>query len=193
MQTSTSDLDTALAFVIRQVEDEAKRSGAPLDDEQRYLLTHLPATSDLHAWPDPELPPLIPRDLAYEKLCSLAKAARLYDLRMRPAATHEWKFAAAVLKLNHHPMLWLLQWAGVKERRPWWDRLLLIGASLAVTICAAGLMLYAEIRGQSWTWVHWSVFGLGCGIITTCAYLGSRKFRGWQINRAIESSRRELR
>jgi hypothetical protein len=193
MQTQTSDLDTALAFVIRQIEDEAKRSGMPLDDEQRYLMTHLPAITDVYAWPDPEFPRLIPRDLLYEKLCALAKAARLYDLRTRPAAANEWEFAAAVLKVNRHPMLWLLKWAGVKERRPWWDLLLLIGASFAVTVCAICLMIYAEILGQSWNWGHWSVFGLGCGIIITCAYLGSRKFRNWQINRAIESTRRKLR
>lgn len=189
MQAPTSDLDIALAFVIGQVADEANRSGTPLNDEQHYLLTHLPATSELPAWPDPELPPLIPRDLAYETLCTLTKAARLHDLRVRQGAAYEWEFAAAVFKLNRHPMLWVLQWADLKLRRPWWDGSLLIGAAVVVTSCALALMLYAETRRQSWTWLHWIAFGLGCSIIIVCAYLVSREFTDWQIRQTVEKCR----
>lgn len=38
----TSDLQRALDFVIRRIEEEGMRSGEPLTDEQRFLLRHLP-------------------------------------------------------------------------------------------------------------------------------------------------------
>lgn len=70
----------------------------------------------------------------------LAKAAHLNDLELNPRS-HDWEFAFNVLKLNHHPMCWLLQWAGVKLRRPWWHRWLLMIAALVFIISTTCLML----------------------------------------------------
>jgi hypothetical protein len=104
MQPLASDIDTALAFVFKQVEEEAMRSGVPLDEDARYLLTHLPTTAVFSAWVDAEMPMPVPRDLPYERLCKLTKAARAYDLQTRPGAAREWEFTAAVLNLYRHPM-----------------------------------------------------------------------------------------
>jgi hypothetical protein len=124
-----ASLDNALAFVMERIEEEATRSGEPLTDEQRFLLNNLPRYSALPLTnvPDPECPPmLVPRDVAYERLIALARDARHNDVRVNPASDLEWMCAVAVSKLNRHPMSWLLRWAGMKERKPWWDRPLLV-------------------------------------------------------------------
>ncbi len=129
----TADLDIALGFVIGRIEEEATRSGEPLSDEQRFLLNHLPKYSAFSQpyGGDPEIPAQpIPRDFIYERVCAVAKAAHNNDLRLNPASAPDWEFAAAVSKFNSHPMSWLLDWAGVKLRRPWWDRWLLVAAAL---------------------------------------------------------------
>ena len=134
----TADLDAALAFVIGRIEEEATRSDEPLSDEQCFLLNHLPKVSALPQadGADPESPMLLlPRDIEYERLCGLAKAAHRNDLRLNPALVIDWDFAAAVSKLNGHPMSWLQQWAGVKVRRPLWDFWLLISAALLLISC----------------------------------------------------------
>ncbi len=128
-----ASLDNALAFVMERIEEEATRSGEPLTDEQRFFLNNLPrySTLPLTNVPDPECPPmLVPRDVAYEWLIALARDARHNDVRVNPASDLEWMCAVAVSKLNRHPMSWLLRWAGMKERKPWWDRPLLVGGSL---------------------------------------------------------------
>jgi hypothetical protein len=192
MQQLTSDLDTALAFVIGRVEEEATRSGVPIDDEQHYLLRNLPATPVFSEWVDAEYPMLIPRDIAYEKLCTLAKGARVYDLRMRPEALHEWEFAAAVFKLNRHPMAWLLQWAGLKETREWWDRWLLVIVAVTLVFSVLAVALWAGIRGESWTWIQWGVFGCGCSSVVVSLYFIGRKFWRWQARQNVERCRRDL-
>jgi hypothetical protein len=147
-----ADLDTSLAFVIGRIEEEATRSGEPLSDDQRFLLNHLPDNSALPLWngADPDGPAvLIPRDAVFERLCTLARDAHNSDARLNPASSLDWEFAVAVLKLNRHPMSWLLRWAGMKERRPWSDRwLLIVGASLVI-FCFAALMLIAG--SDRWT------------------------------------------
>jgi hypothetical protein len=40
--SETADLDAALRFVIRRIEDEANRSGKPLSDEEQLVLNNLP-------------------------------------------------------------------------------------------------------------------------------------------------------
>jgi hypothetical protein len=57
---------------------------------------------------------IILRDFVYERLCAVAKTADHADVRVDPLAAYRWEFAAAVSKLNGHPINWLLQWAGVK-------------------------------------------------------------------------------
>ena len=40
--TPTADLDSALAFVIERISRQAEFEAKPLDEDERYLLTHLP-------------------------------------------------------------------------------------------------------------------------------------------------------
>ena len=158
----TADLETALRFVIKRIEEEAKRSGEPLSDEQRFLLNHLPTYS---AWTqpyggDPEIPAQpIPRDATYERVCAVAKAAHRHDLQLNPGSVLDWEFAAAVSRLNRHPVSWLLQWAGVKESRPWWDRWLLVAAALLFIFSVGAVMLLAG--SEPWTGYQWIAVGAG--------------------------------
>jgi hypothetical protein len=131
----TADLDTSLAFVIGRIEEEAMRSGQLLSDEQRFLLNHLPNNSALPIWnsADPEWPAvLIPRDAAFERLWAVAGAAHNSDARLNPASTLDWEFAVAVLKLNRHPMSWLLRWASMKGAQT------LVGPLAPHCCCVAG-------------------------------------------------------
>lgn len=83
----TADLNAALSFVIGRVEEQAKQSGEPLTKEQRLLLSTLP--SPMPVSPDwaSEFGPatLVPRNIDYERLCALGKAARLNDLLLNPS------------------------------------------------------------------------------------------------------------
>src|SRR4029077_12619246 len=107
-----------------RIVEEAERSGEPLDEQERDLLHNLPTTPNnptLSSWrfaDEYSLPTPILRDFRFERLCLLAKNARLTDTRTRQGAAPQWGFAAAILELNRHPMYWLLQWSGVKKRRP---------------------------------------------------------------------------
>jgi hypothetical protein len=123
----TADLDSALSFVIGRIAEQAKLSGEPLSDEQRLLLNYLPSSGPAN-W-DPEIPLLVPRNINLERVCGLAKAAYQYDRQVNPASL-DWEFAFAVFTLDRHPMGGLLQWAGMKPRRPRWDGLLLIVTAL---------------------------------------------------------------
>jgi hypothetical protein len=142
---------------MERIEEEATRSGELLTDEQRFLLNNLPRYSALpmtHV-PDPEYPPiLVPRDFVYERLIALARDARHNDVRVNPASDLEWMCAVAVSRLNRHPMSWLLRWAGMKEREPWWDRPLLVGVSLLVTFLVMALIVFAQVEtGTRLRWV----------------------------------------
>ena len=82
---------------------------------------------------DPEYPIyFVSGEPDFEKLCNLASVAYQYDLTLNPAP-RDWELAFNVSKLNRHPMYWLLQWAGLKQRRPWWDRWLL--SLLCFSLC----------------------------------------------------------
>ena len=189
----TADLDAALAFVIGRIEEEATRSDEPLSDGQRFLLNHLPKVS---AWPqadgaDPESPMLLlPRDIEYERLCGLAKAAHRNDLRLNPALALDWSFAAAVSKLNGHAMSWLLQWAGVIVRRPVWDRWLLIAAALLLISSVATAALLAGT--EPWTPFRWAGVGAVYIVVLILLYYASRRIEEWQLRRNIEPSRLQL-
>jgi hypothetical protein len=186
-----ADLEHALAFVIDRMEEEATRSGYPLTDEQRFLLNDLPRDSALPMTNanDPEYPPMIvPRDVAYERLIALARNARRNDQRVNPASDLEWKFAVAVSSLNRHPMSWLLHWAGMKQPRPWWDRLLLIGASLLFTFLLVALILFGEI--ETATRLRWLGIGVGYIVMLLLVYFASRHIGEWQLTKIIEKYRR---
>lgn len=187
----TADLDAALGFVIGRIEEEATRSGEPLSDEQRFLLNHLPKVSALpEAYgADPESPMvLVPRDTEYERLIGLAKAAHLNDLRLNLASALDWGFAAAVAKLNRHPRSWLLQWAGVKMRRPWWDRWLLLAAALLFIFSVATVALL--MGTEPWTPFQWAGVGAVYIGVLVLLYFASRWVEEWQLNQNIEMSSR---
>lgn len=132
--THRGDLNAALRFVHRRIEEEATRSGEALSSDERFLLDHLPTNS---AVPQPyEASPavIVPRDKVYERLCRVAKAAYHYDLRLNATSANEWQYAAAITELNRHPMFWLLEWAGVKERSRSLDRWLLWASGFTVVI-----------------------------------------------------------
>src|SRR6267154_5283780 len=98
----TSDLDTALSFVIGRIGQQATLSGEPLSKEQHLLLKCLPSSTPAIEFPHPQPPTLVPRDINYERLCALGKAAYLTD-RQANSASLDWEFALAVFKLNRHP------------------------------------------------------------------------------------------
>lgn len=189
----TADLGAALRFVIGRIEEEAMRSGGPLSDDQHLLLNNLPKHSSLPeiVTGDPESPPLlVPRDTTYERLCALAKAAHRNDLELNPASL-DWEFAFAVSKLNRHPMCWLLQWAGVKRRRPWWDRWLLLIAALFFIMSTMALMLLAG--NEPWNLFQWAGVGAGYIAIMLLMYFASRRIEERQLEQNIERCRRASR
>jgi hypothetical protein len=184
----TSDLQRALDFVIRRIEEEGMRSGEPLTDEQRFLLRHLPTEPVLSEayFGDPELaPPLTPRDLDYEKLCELTKAAHRQDLQVNPD-DRNWLFAKAVTELHKHPMSWLLGWARVKLRRPWWDGCLLIVAAL-VAIILWMLLMFVGI--ETHMWFRWPIVVAGAAALIAVMCIGTRWLEQSQLRRAIETCR----
>lgn len=187
----SADLDTCLAFVIGRIEEEATRSGKPLSDDQRFLLNHLPNNSALPIWngADPESPAvLIPRDIAFERLCVVVREAHKSDVGLNPASSLDWEFAVAVLKLNRHPMAWLLGWTGTKERRPWWDRWLLVGAALLVILCFVALMLIAG--NAPWSRLRWVGVVAGFVAIFLLLYFASRWIEEKQLRQTVEKCRR---
>lgn len=184
----TTDLNTALSFVIRRVEEQAKQSGEPLTKEQRLLLNTLP--SAMPAAPDwaSEFGPaaLIPRNVDYERLCALGKAARLNDFLLAPSAL-DWDFAFVVFQLNNHPMWGLLLNAGMKYRKPLWDRLLLIVAALLFVVAMLALTLLAG--DQPLTLFQWIKIFSGSGLVLLVAYLASRRVEKLRLEKNIERCR----
>jgi hypothetical protein len=182
----TTDLDAALAFVTSRVNEQATLSGAPLNVQQSLLLTN-PPSSTLAIWiPGPETPdpPLVPRDVNYERLCALAKAAYLNDRKINPELL-DWEFAFAVFKLNRHPMWGVLYSAGVKMyQRPLWDQLFVIIAALFPLI-AVILVAWKGTR----TLLQWAGILCGTVAIMLLIYLASRQIEQWQLENYIERCR----
>ena len=184
-----ADMSAALAFVINRIEDHAMRLGQPLDEKQRFLLNNLPDHSDVPEFStgDPEYPVHFRlRDVTYERLCAVAKAAYRSDREMNPAS-QEWEFAFNVLKLNRHPACWLLQWVGVKQRRPWWDRWLLVAASLLFVIATVPLMLVVIDRERV-LW-RWGIVGAGYIGLLLFVRFASRRIEERQLEQNIENCR----
>src|SRR5260370_38377599 len=115
----TGDLNAGLSCVAGQVNEEAILSGEPLNAQQSLQLANLPSSTPAIWLPGPENPdpPLVPRDVNYERLCGLAKTAYLTDREIHPASL-DWEFAFAVFMFNPHPMWALLQHAGLRFHRP---------------------------------------------------------------------------
>lgn len=184
-----ADLSAALTFVISRIEEQAMLSGEPLSEDQRFLLNNLPNVSSAPeiSLGDPEVPVhFIPRDRTYERLCTLAKAALRNDITLNPASL-DWDFAFAVTKLNRHPLSWLLQWAGVKQRRPWWDRWLLIIAAVAFIAATIPLMLLVIDRPGAW-W-RWAIVFIGYIGAVMAMYFAARRIEKRQLELNVERCR----
>jgi len=176
-----ADLDAALSFVERRIAQQAVQSGEPLSEDQNLLLKYLP--SSIPQVSDPEGAGPQPRHRNYERLCELGKAAYLNDRKANPESL-DWEFAFAVFELNHHLMWGLLQNAGLKARRPWWDGLLLIGAALFILLVTilladkAPLSLY-QLAG----------FGSGSLAVVLMMCFASRRMQERQLEEQIERCR----
>jgi hypothetical protein len=185
-----ADLEDALTFVVRQIEGEATRSGKPLTEEEGLLLNNLPIAPlfPVTAHSDPEFPPMpVPRDLAYERLIFLAKAARQHDFRLDSMSERKWRYAATVCKLNKHPMSWLLRWSGIREQKPWWDLSLLIICAILLVFYFLALILVGII--ETWTRLGWITGGLGYFVVVLLLFFGSRHIEDWQLRREVDKYR----
>lgn len=176
-----SDLDTALNFVISRIEEEAKLSGEPLTDEQCLLLKYLPSSSP-QSW-NLEIPVLVPRDISFERVCALGKAAYQYDRKTNPASL-DWDFSFAVFTLYRHPMRGFLQWIGMKLRRPKWDGLALIVTALLPVVAAVLIAWNAD-----GPWLVPIGIGSGCLAIMLLMFLASRRRRKRGLEEDIERCR----
>ena len=181
----TADLDSALSFVISRIAEQAKLSGEPLSDEQRLLLNHLPSSSSTPANWHPEIPVLVPRNINLERVCALGKAAYQHDRQVNPASL-DWEFAFAVFTLDRHPMGGLLQWAGMKLRRPRWDGLLLIVAALLPIV--AVILLVWNADGPLFLFRSVGI-GSGCVAIMFLMFFASRRIEKRRLEEDIERCR----
>jgi hypothetical protein len=185
MPDDQADLNLALSFVISRVEDAALRAGAPLSDNEQQVLRNLPTKSAI-GYAGSDLKPFIPRDFVYEGLCSAAKAAYRADSSPGNPGESKWRFCAAVFRLNDHPMLWLLQWAGVDVPRPWWDRLLLVGAGLVLVGMLVGTFVVADYL--HWNPGHYIGLVFYTGILIAMHFV-LKNLEKWQAKRVIEALR----
>jgi hypothetical protein len=165
----TADLKAALRFVTCRLEEQAFRSGEPLTRDQLSLLKNLPTLPPrgmAFYYRDPMSAPLVPRDLNYERLWTIGKAAYLGDRKLAPCL--EWQFALAVFKLNNHAMHGLLEEAGVRQRRPTSDVfLLIVAASLPVTAIVTLAFLVPFTGNTQWAAAMWIGVGLVCLALTS--------------------------
>jgi hypothetical protein len=175
----TADLDSALNFVIGRIAEQAKLSGGPLSDEERLLLNYLPSSPVTYS--DPEMPVPVPRNISLERVCALGKAAYQHDRQMNPTSL-DWEFALAVFTLHRHPMGGLLQGAGMKLRRPRWDRFRLIVTAL-LPIVAVGLLVRNGTLPQS------AGIASGCVAIMLLMFLSSRRIEKQRLEEDIERCR----
>jgi hypothetical protein len=186
-----TELSRALAFMTGRIEHEAAQSGEPLSEEQRLLLNNLPRESAVPAMngTDPESPPLlsVPRDVAYERLITLTRDARRKDLQANLASDAEWKIAFVVLKLNRHPMSWLLAWAGIKERTPWCDGAGLVATALLLTGIILALVIFADAGGG--TPLRWIAASAAYVVLLLFLWRVSRRIEVWQLRRSLEKYR----
>lgn len=181
----TTDLETALNFAVRRIEEQARTSGHPLNEEEHSLLKNLPPSDVSYPVWDPELgpPDLVPRNINLEQLCALAKAAYLNDRKINPEFL-DWEFAFAIFTLNRHPMWGVLHSAGVKTySRPLWDQIFVVIAALFPLIAA---IMIAWNGTQT---LFLSAVILGAVAIMLLIYLASRQIQKWQLENHIERCR----
>jgi hypothetical protein len=191
-----TDLDAALGFVFRRVEEQAALSGEPLGEEERELLHNLPKYPTQQPGIRPQLYgdgafeiQLPIRDVAYERLCTAAKEA--YE-RSDPRLKASWEFASAVTKLNGHPAAWLFDWAGVKvkHRKPRWDRLLLVGFAILVVLVGM-ILVFAFVEGSLREPI-WATVAAVCAAILTVLFMATKRIEQSQLRQNIEKLRHEM-
>jgi hypothetical protein len=154
--------------------------------QQSLLLANLPSSTPAIWIPGPETPDptLVPRDVNYERLCALARAAYLKDHNINPESL-DWEFAFAVLTLNPHPMWGVLHSADVKTyQRSLWDQLFVIIAALFPVI-AVILLAWNAPR----TLLRWAGILCGTVAIVLLIYFASRQIEQWQLENHIERCR----
>jgi|SRR5450432_453150 hypothetical protein len=177
----TADLDSALTFVMGRIANEAQLSGEPLSEQQRLLLNYLPSLTTTNLYP--ENPVLVPRNINLERVCELGKAAYLHDRHVNPTSL-DWEFAFSVLRLHRHPMGGLLQWIGMRARRPPWDGLLLFATALVPIVAVVLLVWNAD--GPLFESVG---IGLGCVAIMLLMFFASRRTERQRLQEHIERCR----
>jgi hypothetical protein len=187
----TADLEAALRFVTGRLEEQAMRSGESLTEEQLFLLANLPSLlpGAMAFYYRDQIPaPPVPRDLNYERLCALGKAAYLSDREL--TSSLDWEFALAVFKLNNHPMHGLLKWAGVRQLRPASDVFLLIVAALLLVTTVMALGFFVPFAGNTrwiavlWVGVAFVYFALILGM-----YFATRRMEQRQLEKEIDRCR----
>jgi hypothetical protein len=184
-----ADLNAALKFVIDRIAEEAAQFGEPLSREQHLLLQNLPSDSVANfAASDPEFLAIVPKDLNYERVCALGKSAYLGDVP-RSLGTLEWEFASAVFLLHNHPMWTLLHYAGVKSRRPWWDRFLLVFFALLLIAVIMTIFFTLGMNSEPWPPVKWVGLAVALTSVMLLTRWGSRRIEQWQLEQEIERCR----
>jgi hypothetical protein len=187
----TADLEAALRFVTGRLEEQAMRPGEHLTKEQLFLLNTLPSLPPgamAFYYRDQISAPPVPRDLNYERLCALGKAAYLSDRKLTPSL--DWEFALAVFKLNNHPMHGLLKWAGVRQRRLASDVFLLIVAALLLVPAVMALVLLVLFAGNTrWTAVLWVAVGFVYFALILGMYFATRRMEQRQLEKEIDRCR----
>ena len=167
------------------------RSGESLTEEQLFLLANLPSLlpGAMAFYYRDQIPaPPVPRDLNYERLCALGKAAYLSDREL--TSSLDWEFALAVFKLNNHPMHGLLKWAGVRQLRPASDVFLLIVAALLLVTTVMALGFFVPFAGNTrwiavlWVGVAFVYFALILGM-----YFATRRMEQRQLEKEIDRCR----
>ncbi len=180
---STADLELALKFVTARIRQEASESGQPLEAEQLFLLENLPSNNaDGPVWfSEFGLSSLVPRNVNLERLCALAKSAYHKDREQRPQSL-DWQFAFLIFTLNRHPMWGLLNFAGLKNRKPVADRLFLILASIL-------LLMVPILLAWSEAWNISGILGIASGIAGIWVFLASQGIQKRQLKSDIEKYR----
>jgi hypothetical protein len=186
------DLTASVEFVAGRIAEESVRSGVPLEDDEQYFLSHLPTRPTNptlgSGWgPDRySLPAFSLRDYSFERLCQLAKDAHRHDLETRPSAASEWKFATAVLQLNNHPMVWLLNWAGMKTKSRWDGCLVITIGSLIVMVLVGGIFMFGTSVPPQREALWLVLMTVGAALLL---YLAGKKNEHWSEERAVERYR----
>ena len=165
------------------------RSGEPLTEEQLFLLANLPSLPPgaMPFYYLGQMPP-VPRDLNYERLCALGKAAYMNYRQLTPSL--DWEFALAVFKLNNHPMHGLLKFAGVRQRRPLSDVFLLIVAALLFVATVMALALLVSFAGNArWNAFLWVGVGFVYVALALGLYFATRRMEQKQLEREVDRCR----